>query len=211
MTYDKGYFEGGEYESYEDLEDKTKSWYSEVLSLAGIESGQGKALDVGCAYGYGLEILSDLGFEPFGLDISEHAAGKAKRRTGAEVVSADVQESIPLDEKFDLVTCVDTLEHLENPSLAISNVYDKLESGGKLVASTPNLRWWRNYLGLAPEDETHVNVWPFGKWEETLREHDWLELKVRPLQTIPLIWRVFDRPAKFRFPWGEIVHIKAVK
>jgi len=36
--FGKEYFKGGEYESYGELEDETKDWYSEVLSLTGIES-----------------------------------------------------------------------------------------------------------------------------------------------------------------------------
>jgi len=211
MTYSKEYFEGGEYESYGELEDKTKSWYSEVFSLADIESGRGEALDVGCAYGYSLEVLNDLGFEPFGMDASEYAVEKGRDIHDFPLAVGDVERGIPFDGNFSLISMVDTLEHLENPGLAISNVYEKLDEGGTFVASTPNLRWWRNYLGLAPEDEAHVNVWPPEGWESTLSDFEWSELEVKPLQTVPVIWRVLDRPVKFRFPFGEIVHIKGVK
>jgi len=209
--FDREYFEGGEYGSYEELEGETKRWYSEVLSLADIESGRGKALDVGCAYGYSLEVLSNLGFEPFGMDASEYAVGKGRSIHDFPLAVGDVERGIPFDENFSLITMVDTLEHLENPGLAVSNVYEKLSEGGIFVASTPNPRWWRNYLGLAPEDETHVNVWPPEGRESALAGFEWSELEVKPLQTVPVIWRVLDRPAKFRFPFGEIVHIRGVK
>lgn len=209
--YNWSYFEGGEYESYEELEDETKSWYLEVISFAGIRSGRGKALDVGCAYGHSLEILSDLGFEAFGLDLSEYAIEEAKRRTDARVSTGNVQDSIPFDEKFDLITCLDTLEHLGKPKQAIVNMYDKLEEGGLFVGSTPNRNWWRRKLGVHNEEGTHRSIKTATEWKEILDGFEWSELKVRPLQTVPLIWRVLDSPAKFQFPWGEIVHIKGVK
>jgi len=211
MPYDKDYYEGGEYSSYAKMEDETKHWYSEVLSLAGIESGQGKALDVGCAYGYSLGVLSNFGFEPFGMDLSEYAVEKARKRTDARVSVGDVQEFIPFNGKFDLITCLDTLEHLERPERAIANIYEKIKDGGLFVASTPNKDWWRRKAGLHDERETHTNVRTADEWEKVLETLGWSELEVRPLQTIPVIWRVFDCPTKFRFPWGEIVHIKAVK
>jgi len=208
--YSRSYFEEGNTRATGKWKTRPNAGILEVLSLVPPEL-TGKALDIGCAYGYGLEVLDGLGFEPFGMDISEYAIGRARERTDAKVAAGDVQEFIPFDGKFDLVTCVDTLEHLECPEEAIANMYEKLRKEGFFVASTPNKDWWKRKIGLHNEQETHSSVRTADEWEETLRALEWSELEVWALQTVPVIWRVLDYPVKFHFPWGEIVRIKGMK
>jgi SAM-dependent methyltransferase len=40
---------------------------------------------------------------------------------------------------FDMVICVETVEHLENPRGALRSIRSMLEPGGKLLISTPNI------------------------------------------------------------------------
>jgi SAM-dependent methyltransferase len=42
-----------------------------------------------------------------------------------------------LKEKFDVITCISVLEHIENPSIAISNMFKLLKPGGHIFLSFP--------------------------------------------------------------------------
>ena len=54
-------------------------------------------------------------------------------------------------EKFDFLLCVDTLEHLEHPELAISNMIKMLNAGGHLFLIVPNGRY--------DKFEGHIHYW----------------------------------------------------
>jgi 2-polyprenyl-3-methyl-5-hydroxy-6-metoxy-1,4-benzoquinol methylase len=52
------------------------------------------------------------------------------------VIDDDITDS-KLNEKFDLITCISTLEHIENSDKAIQNMVNLLNPGGKLVLTFP--------------------------------------------------------------------------
>jgi SAM-dependent methyltransferase len=73
-----------------------------------------KSLDVGCATGFVVEALMELGFNAWGTDLSfwavEHAAQGAKGR----LRQGDLMEGLPFTNgEFDVVTCLEVLEHME--------------------------------------------------------------------------------------------------
>lgn len=69
-------------------------------------------LDVGCAKGFLVKALRDLGIEAYGVDASEYAVANAHPDI-KEYVSLGLAEALSHDENsFDVVTCFDTLEHL---------------------------------------------------------------------------------------------------
>jgi SAM-dependent methyltransferase len=99
-------------------------------------SGAGRILDLGCGPGNLLDYLAPHG-ETFGSDFSLDAlrfcAGRGVRR----LFRADFH-SLPLrDQSFDLVTCIDVLEHLEDDRRAIGELVRILRPGGLLVVSVP--------------------------------------------------------------------------
>lgn len=52
----------------------------------------------------------------------------------------DLNKDLPFPaESFDLVVCVEGIEHIENPHHLIRGIRRVLKSGGKLVLSTPNV------------------------------------------------------------------------
>lgn len=70
-------------------------------------------LDVGCARGFLVEALRELGCEASGCDFSEYAINTAARGARGALRWADLSRGLPYDAfAFELVTCFETLEHL---------------------------------------------------------------------------------------------------
>lgn len=99
------------------------------------------ALDIGCGAGLLCEPLARLGAEVTGVDASvENVAAAAAH---AEGMGLDIRymagEVAGLDiGTFDLVTCVEVVEHVADKRAFLRDVAARLAPGGLLVMSTPN-------------------------------------------------------------------------
>lgn len=72
-----------------------------------------KTLDLGCAKGYLVEALRDLGVESFGCDISRFAIENASESVSRYLRLGSLSDGLPYeDEEFDLVSALEILEHL---------------------------------------------------------------------------------------------------
>ncbi|MGN3974974.1 bifunctional 2-polyprenyl-6-hydroxyphenol methylase/3-demethylubiquinol 3-O-methyltransferase UbiG [Tsuneonella sp. SYSU-LHT278] len=99
------------------------------------------ALDVGCGAGLLCEPLARLGGEVTGIDAAPenvaaarvHAkgAGLSIRYLAGEVGALDIG-------RFDLVTCMEVIEHVGDKPAFVSALARRLAPGGLMVLSTPN-------------------------------------------------------------------------
>lgn len=128
------------------------------------------ALDVGCAFGYGVGLMRSLGYEAWGTDISRHALMQGEERLKENVfIVCDAQQDLPFNKKFDLVTCFEVLEHLKNPANALQNMYDACD--GMVLCTTPNKTVEKIMKKLLRGyDKTHINVKTPLEWEELIRK-----------------------------------------
>ena len=141
-------------------------WATKALDQ-NLLNGVGKsALDVGCAYGYLSPVLSKLGYETCGTDISTWGTKQAKRQSGGEFLVCDAQTPLPFRAgMFDLVTCFDVLEHLQYPSKALLGMFDVCK--GWLVFTTPNRTVEKPVRKLIRDyDETHISSKSPSDWRE---------------------------------------------
>ena len=111
------------------------------LDPAAVKPLAGKtALDVGCGAGLLCEPLARLGAEVTGLDAApanieagaRHAEGSGlaiRYRTG---------ELAAVEGRFDLVTCLEVIEHVSDKALFVSQLAQRLAPGGLMILSTPN-------------------------------------------------------------------------
>lgn len=174
MQFTEEYFKGFKYSKRELLIKRhaleTLKWASKVSKFE-LLNGQGKtALDIGCAYGYAVDILSSLGYDVYGVDISKYGVKKAKKLFSADFLVSDVQKGLPFkNSSFDLITCFEVLEHLTNPLLAIRDMFALCK--GIIVCTTPN-RFVEKPIKMAVRDfdRTHVYVRTEGEWRKYIEK-----------------------------------------
>jgi 2-polyprenyl-3-methyl-5-hydroxy-6-metoxy-1,4-benzoquinol methylase len=107
---------------------------SEKCGLSG-----GVLLDVGCATGRLLKAAKASGWETYGIEVSDSAASEAKAFGTISIGDVnDCLSKLP-DHRFDVVTIVDTLEHLKSPSNTLRLIFRKLKPGGTLFVEVPNV------------------------------------------------------------------------
>ena len=127
-----------------------------------------KVLDVGCGGGILAEALSELGANVTGIDASENTIGVAKshsRSIGSDVIYIQntIEEFISShpNEKFDVITCLEMLEHVPSPNEIIKSCSNLLKYDGNIFFSTIN-RNPRSYLFAVIGAEYILNLLPKG-------------------------------------------------
>ena len=167
-------------------------------------------LDVGCAMGFLVEGFRDRGLEAFGIDISEYALEKVRDDLKPYCRIASILD--PITEKYDLIVCIEVLEHLppEASRKAIENLC--LASDDIIFSSTPY-----DY-----GEVTHNNVQPLEYWAELfalcgfIRDVDFDVAFITPWATRyrrnqePFHRIVRDYERKFWYLWKENVEMRAL-
>jgi 2-polyprenyl-3-methyl-5-hydroxy-6-metoxy-1,4-benzoquinol methylase len=99
-----------------------------------------RVLDAGCGVGWGSELLRLAGAESVvGVDLSEDALADARRRAPAcEFVPGDLQKLPFEDGEFDVVVCMEALEHTMDTGSALDELARVLRPDGILLVSSPN-------------------------------------------------------------------------
>jgi 2-polyprenyl-6-hydroxyphenyl methylase / 3-demethylubiquinone-9 3-methyltransferase len=106
------------------------------------------ALDVGCGAGLLAEPLARLGADVTGVDASAELIAVAREHARAVAVEVDYRAADVLDieGRFDLVTCMEVIEHVAEPSAFVGALAKLLASGGLLILSTPNQTGWSKLM-----------------------------------------------------------------
>ena len=153
----------GEFKPLHQINPLRVDFINERANLEGI-----KVLDVGCGGGILAEALSKLGAQVTGIDASEQTIGVAQNHSNA--VGSDVsyyqttiEEFIANkpEEKFDVITCLEMLEHVPSPGEIIKTCSTILKDDGNIFFSTIN-RNPRSYLFAIVGAEYILNLLPKG-------------------------------------------------
>lgn len=98
----------------------------------------GRMLDIGCGEGLLMERLAPYAEEAVGIDPDEETVERARERLASipntKLIAGDFLELQvpPLEERFDTITCVATLHHMELRA-ALLHMRELLKPGGKLL------------------------------------------------------------------------------
>ena len=102
----------------------------------------GRLLDVGCAYGFFLNVAAEAGWDVQGMDISSHAVEFARRTHGDRVRQGAFLEAELPEGRFDLITMWDYLEHSLDPKADLAKAHRLLADGGVLALTTSDATSW---------------------------------------------------------------------
>ena len=103
----------------------------------------GTVLDIGCGSGNFLRCMKQAGFSAFGIEPSESGSDFARAEHGIEIYRGMIEEyfASPGKRQFDVVTLLNVLEHLSDPSRTLAQVRQILAPGGLLAIVVPDARF----------------------------------------------------------------------
>lgn len=97
-------------------------------------------LDAGCGSGCTLDELSHFGVVA-GCDVNPLAIEAAKCRGHSDVRLGRLEELPFADHSFDLVTCLDVVEHVPDDHRAFAELRRVTRPGGRLLVTVPAYQW----------------------------------------------------------------------
>jgi SAM-dependent methyltransferase len=106
-------------------------------------------LDLGCGDGGTSGFyLTQNARSYIGVDVSERAVELATSRGLAAKTVEDASRLPFADDSFDIVVCIEVLEHLFEPQTAAAEAVRVLRSGGRFIATVPNGAYWRDRIDM---------------------------------------------------------------
>jgi methionine biosynthesis protein MetW len=107
-------------------------------------------LDVGCGDGTSsAPFVQELRIHYVGVDVSATAVDFA-RQNGLDARKIEDASDLPFDDaSFDAALCLEVFEHLSDPREAAAEIARVLRRSGVLIASVPNVAFWRRRIDLA--------------------------------------------------------------
>lgn len=102
-----------------------------------------KLLDIGCGGGLVSSELCKLGIIVTALDASANNISVAKNyakhnKLSIKYLNCTAEELVAQNEKFDVVLCLEVIEHISNPQEFVANITKLMAPQGMLIISTIN-------------------------------------------------------------------------
>ena len=132
-----------------------------------------KILDYGCGSGFLVGQLQDRGFDVYGVDMSEDAINFGSSRGVNNLFRANGTRIKFPDEHFDVILAMDVIEHIEDDSLAVSELSRLLKPGGHLIITVPAYQWmW----GVQDEVAHHFRRYTMGSFLKLVKSTSGLKV-----------------------------------
>ncbi|MCK7549477.1 bifunctional 2-polyprenyl-6-hydroxyphenol methylase/3-demethylubiquinol 3-O-methyltransferase UbiG [Marinobacter koreensis] len=162
-----------EFKPLHDINPLRLNYIDERVSLAGK-----KVLDVGCGGGLLSEGMAQRGAHVTGIDMGEAPLSVARLHGLESGISVDYRQ-ITVEElardpeqagQYDVVTCLEMLEHVPDPASVLKSCAAMLKPGGHLFVSTIN-RNPKSFLFAIVGAEYVLNMLPKGthEWKKFIR------------------------------------------
>ena len=150
-----------------------------------------RVLDVGCGGGILSEALAERGASVLGIDLAESALQAAEAHRAGQAVEYRLEssrETAARGEVFDVVTCMEMLEHVADPAAVLRDIHALLKPGGWAFFSTIN-RTLKARLGAVYAAEYLLHLVPQGT-----HQYDWF---IRPAELSRMAERAGLTPVAF--------------
>ena len=150
-----------------------------------------RVLDVGCGGGILSEALAERGASVLGIDLAEGALQAAEAHRAGQAVEYRLESSRETGargEVFDVVTCMEMLEHVADPAAVLRDIHALLKPGGWAFFSTIN-RTLKARLGAVYAAEYLLRLVPQGT-----HQYDWF---IKPAELSRMAERAGLAPVAF--------------
>ncbi len=138
--YNKGYYKGTDKYSYiDEREDKFLRDIENERRISNLKTffpvdKELSLLDVGCSFGALVDGATSQGIDAYGIDISDYVRLQACH---SRLLQGDICEGV--NGRYSIITMIEVIEHLKDPSKALNNCYNSLENDGILLIQTTNM------------------------------------------------------------------------
>ena len=113
--------------------------YKNYIKLFNKFSINGDVLEIGCGYGFFLNMRREIGYNTSGIEPGPIPSEYAKNVLKLDIDSNFLDKSKFAQKTFDLVIMIDVIEHIDDAFLFISTVKKVLKPGGYLFIGTGNI------------------------------------------------------------------------
>ncbi|MCX8045145.1 MAG: glycosyltransferase, partial [Desulfobacterota bacterium] len=107
-----------------------------IKSLLSLHPRAATLLDVGAGIGTLMRIAGQYGLACYGVEPNRYAVEYARERYGLEI-TCDYYRSSLFDKKFDIITIIHVLEHLDEPSFLLQEAVNNINENGIVFVSVP--------------------------------------------------------------------------
>ena len=100
-----------------------------------------RVLEIGCGTGHNLAMLGEFGHVD-ALELDDEARALAEKRLGRKAMSAPLPDLSGVEKRhYDLIGAFDVIEHIDDDTVALASISERLKHGGKLVITVPAHQW----------------------------------------------------------------------
>ena len=138
QVYGKHYYDSwGLERNEEQVRALKRATFSYVLGRVG--APRGKLLDCGAATGFLMELARDLGFDAYGVELSDFGAESIAKRFGKDHVFRGQLQDAPFPRReLSVITMCDYIEHVRDPREVLEKASSLLAADGTLAITTPD-------------------------------------------------------------------------
>ena len=137
----------GSLSTLHDIQAVRWEWIAQIMP----DLAQKQVLDIGCGGGILSESFAKAGANVMGIDIASDVLQVARDHADSQQLSIDYQEISAEDLaatgiQFDIISCMELLEHVPDPIRLIEASASLLKPGGRIFFSTLNRTFWAKSL-----------------------------------------------------------------